>query len=82
MFSFGLTWSAYDWLKNGGVAKTFYIIASVQLVVCLLSIPMCKSDLQTFFFAVRLRSMNADILGKKNRAFFARHDILKMTGLS
>ncbi|KAG7007107.1 hypothetical protein G7Y79_00011g030050 [Physcia stellaris] len=63
LFSFGLTWSAYDWLKNGGVARIFYIIASVQLVVCLLSIPMY-------------------ILGKKNRAFFARHDILKMTGLS
>lgn len=42
MFSFGLTWSAYDWLIKAGVLKTFYAISSVQLAICLLSIPMCK----------------------------------------
>lgn len=62
MFSFGLTWSAYDWLNTAGISKTFYIIASVQVGVCLLSIPMY-------------------VLGKKNRAFFSRHDLLKMTHL-
>lgn len=43
MFSFCLTWSAYDWLITAGISKTFYIIASVQVGLCLLSIPMCKS---------------------------------------
>lgn len=41
MFSFGLTWSAYGWLIKAGVLKTFYAISSVQLAICLLSIPMC-----------------------------------------
>jgi MFS family permease len=42
-FSFGLTFSAYDWVKvTGGVYRSFMGISSVQLVVCLLSIPMCK----------------------------------------
>ena len=44
MFSFALTWAAYDWIKNGGIARIFYIIASVQVGVCLLSIPMCRSN--------------------------------------
>ena len=43
MFSFGLTWGAYGWLVAAGSLKTFYIIASIQIGVCLLSIPMCKS---------------------------------------
>ena len=42
MFSFGLTWSAYTWLVKAGILKTFYIIASIQIGICLLSIPMCK----------------------------------------
>ncbi|KAG8525497.1 uncharacterized protein KY384_009141 [Bacidia gigantensis] len=32
----------YDWLKTGGIAEIFYIVASVQVAICLLSIPMCK----------------------------------------
>lgn len=40
LFSFALTWFAYDWLPV--IAKTFYIIGSIQVAVCLLSIPMCK----------------------------------------
>lgn len=44
MFSFGLTWGAYDWLVEAGSLKTFYVIASIQIGVCLLSIPMCKSN--------------------------------------
>jgi hypothetical protein len=43
-FSFGLTFSAYDWVKvQGGINNSFIAIASVQVVICLLSIPMCKS---------------------------------------
>jgi hypothetical protein len=43
-FSFGLTFSAYDWVKvQGGVYNTFMAISSVQVGICLLSIPMCKS---------------------------------------
>lgn len=47
-FSFGLTFSAYDWVKvQGGVYNSFIGISSVQVAICLLSIPMCKLlDLQ------------------------------------
>ncbi|KAJ8070299.1 hypothetical protein OCU04_000679 [Sclerotinia nivalis] len=41
-FSFGLTWSGYDWLVKNGVYNTFMIVSSIQVGVCLLSIPMCK----------------------------------------
>lgn len=40
MFSFGLCWSAYNWILKEGIVNTFMIIASVQVVICLLSIPM------------------------------------------
>lgn len=43
IFSFGLTWGAYNWLIAAGIGKTFYIIGSIQVAICLLSIPMCKS---------------------------------------
>ena len=45
LFSFGLTLRAFDWLvaTNTKATPLFNIIASVQLVVCLLSIPMCTS---------------------------------------
>lgn len=49
LFSFGLTWRAYPWLVSGGIHKIFYIIASVQVVICLLSIPMCKSSRRFLF---------------------------------
>ena len=42
VFSFGLTFGAYSWLVQAGILKVFYIIASVQVGICLLSIPMCK----------------------------------------
>ncbi|KAL6716339.1 hypothetical protein ACLMJK_005905 [Lecanora helva] len=42
VFSFGLTFGAYGWLVDGGILKVFYAIASVQVGICLLSIPMCK----------------------------------------
>ncbi|KAH8815024.1 MFS transporter-like protein [Xylogone sp. PMI_703] len=61
-FSFALTWKAYNWLVDNGTYDTFMAIASIQVVICLLSIPMY-------------------IFGKRNRSFFHRHNILKMTGL-
>ncbi|KAF4978080.1 hypothetical protein FZEAL_5470 [Fusarium zealandicum] len=39
-FSFVLTFYAYDWIKDGGIERTMMSIASIQVVVCLLSIPM------------------------------------------
>jgi MFS family permease len=48
-FSFGLTFSAYDWIVKGGIYNTFMIIGSLQIVICLLSVPMCKFR---FFFTI------------------------------
>ncbi|EMC91141.1 hypothetical protein BAUCODRAFT_80101 [Baudoinia panamericana UAMH 10762] len=59
IFSFGLTFSGYGWLVRGGVRRVFMAIASVQVVVCCLTVFMY-------------------VFGKRNRAFFARNDILKM----
>ncbi|KAF4636346.1 hypothetical protein G7Y89_g1735 [Cudoniella acicularis] len=39
-FSFGLTFSAYNWLVKSGTFKTFMWISSIQVFICLLSIPM------------------------------------------
>lgn len=45
MFSFGLTYKAYEWLVVNGTRATpvFNALGAVQVVVCALSIPMCKS---------------------------------------
>lgn len=42
LFSFVLTFFAYDWIIDGGIRRTLIAISSVQVVICLLSIPMCK----------------------------------------
>lgn len=42
MFSFGLTWSGYDWLIHSNFKTVFYAVGSVQAGVCLLTIPLCK----------------------------------------
>lgn len=39
-FSFGLTFSAYNWIVKNGSFTTFMVISSIQVVVCLTSIPM------------------------------------------
>lgn len=39
-FSFALTFYAYDWIIEGGVRPTLLAISSIQVVVCLSSIPM------------------------------------------
>ncbi|KAK1448425.1 major facilitator superfamily transporter, partial [Colletotrichum cuscutae] len=62
IFSFGLTFSAYDWIIGGGIKPTMMAIASIQVVVCATSIPM-------YFY------------GKRIRAYFHQHDLLKLTGL-
>jgi len=40
MFSFILTYFAFNWMFSGGIRKIFIIIASVQVGICLLSVPM------------------------------------------
>lgn len=42
-FSFVLTFYAFDWITRGlGIKTTITVIASIQVAVCLTSIPMCK----------------------------------------
>lgn len=45
IFSFILTWYAYDWLIQSGMRMVFIVISSIQVGVCLLSIPMCECPL-------------------------------------
>ena len=52
MFSFALTWSAYRWILKNGIVNTFIIIASIQVAICLLSIPM-------YIFGKRTRGLMA-----------------------
>ncbi|GJP98079.1 hypothetical protein AnigIFM59636_007954 [Aspergillus niger] len=40
MFSFVLTFYAYDWLLQNGIRPAFLAISSIQMGVCALSIPM------------------------------------------
>lgn len=42
MFSFVLTFYAYEWFAHGGIKHTMVVIGSIQVGICLLSIPMCK----------------------------------------
>jgi MFS family permease len=37
---FGLSWKAYDWVVMGGTYKVFMWVASIQIILCLSSIPM------------------------------------------
>ncbi|KAI5358871.1 putative major facilitator superfamily, MFS transporter superfamily [Septoria linicola] len=59
IFSFGLTFSGYDWLVAAGIRPVFMAISSVQVVICLLTVPM-------YIFGKRWRSFAArkDLLGK------------------
>ncbi|KAJ5257270.1 hypothetical protein N7478_013374 [Penicillium angulare] len=40
MFSFVLTFYAYKWFAHGGVKHTMIVVGSIQVGICLLSIPM------------------------------------------
>lgn len=42
IFSFGLTFSGYNWLVKGGIKPVFMAIASVQVVICCSTVLMCK----------------------------------------
>ena len=45
-FSYGLTYQAYNWLLQNGThgRPVFNALATVQLIICLSSIPMCTSS--------------------------------------
>ncbi|KAL1958794.1 hypothetical protein VTO42DRAFT_3913 [Malbranchea cinnamomea] len=59
IFSFVMTYFAYDWLVAAGPRTVFLVIASIQVGVCLLSVPM-------YIFGKRNRSFchRHDILKK------------------
>ncbi|KAJ5670271.1 uncharacterized protein N7477_005634 [Penicillium maclennaniae] len=40
MFSFVLTFYAYDWFAHGGIKHTMIVIGSIQVGICALSVPM------------------------------------------
>ncbi|RWA02984.1 hypothetical protein EKO27_g12121, partial [Xylaria grammica] len=42
IFSFGLTFKAYDWLVHGGIREVFFALGAVQIIICFLSVPMCE----------------------------------------
>ncbi|KIX07552.1 uncharacterized protein Z518_02205 [Rhinocladiella mackenziei CBS 650.93] len=62
IFSFVLAYNAYNWVFAIRIKHLFIILGSIEIAVCLLSIPMY-------------------VYGKKNRDFFRRHDILRITKL-
>ena len=62
IFSFVLAYYAYQWVLERGFQRMFVIFGSIEVGICLLSIPMY-------------------VLGKRNREFFYRHDILKLARL-
>ena len=49
IFCFGLTWSGYDWLVEVGPRRVFISVGSVQIAICLLTIPLCKWPLSSPF---------------------------------
>jgi hypothetical protein len=57
VFSFGLTFSGYQWLVVGGIKHVFIAVATVQIGICLLTVPL-------YFFGKQNRSFFArhDIL--------------------
>ncbi|KAG9852039.1 serine/threonine kinase 16, partial [Aureobasidium melanogenum] len=62
LFSFVLAYYAYQWVLERGFKRMFVTFGSIEVGICLLSIPMY-------------------VLGKRNREFFYRHDILKLARL-
>jgi hypothetical protein len=84
IFSFGLTLKAFEWLVQNQTKATplFNAIGSVQVAVCVLSIPMCKLLLlsQTWL-RLQANFSRLDVFGKRIRSFFHRHDILDMLNL-
>ena len=58
IFSFILAYNAYTWVFKSGINDIFIAFASIEVVICLMSVPMY-------------------VFGKRSRAYFHRHDILK-----
>lgn len=81
MFSFVLTFFAYKWFAHGGIKHTMIVIGSIQVGICLLSIPMCKFCYVCGIVHLANAFPGIDVFGKWNRSFFARHDILDMLHL-
>ncbi|OJD13718.1 hypothetical protein AJ78_05850 [Emergomyces pasteurianus Ep9510] len=81
MFSFILTYFAYDWVVRANPKTVFIVIASIQVGVCMLSVPMCMypPSLPKPHNGSLLSSPH--IFGKRNRSYFHRHDILKKLNL-
>ncbi|KAG5927279.1 hypothetical protein E4U42_002395 [Claviceps africana] len=52
IFSCVLTFYAYDWIIGGGFEKVFLIVASLQMAICLLTIPL-------WIFGKRIRAFYA-----------------------
>ena len=62
IFAFILAYNAYNWVFEIRINRLFIIFASIEIAICLLSVPMY-------------------VFGKKNRDFFHKHDLLRMTKL-
>jgi hypothetical protein len=73
IFSFALTFKGFEWIQSGKVRPVFTAIASVQVGICMLTVPMCTP----FPLLVLFNTLThyADIFGKKSRSFFHRHNI-------
>lgn len=45
LFSFALTFKGFDWLVQANSVKSMFIaLGSVQVAICALTIPLCKSS--------------------------------------
>lgn len=49
LFSFGLTFSGYDWLVKYGIRAPFLGVAGVQVGICCLSLGMCEYWVFSYF---------------------------------
>lgn len=86
IFSFALTFKAFDWLIENHTQATplFNALATVQLVACLLSIFMCKWTTPRQPFSSHVSSTDIgkiDVFGKQLRGYCHRHDLLAFCGL-
>ena len=43
IFSFALTFKGFEWIQRGKVQPVFTAVASVQVGICMLTVPMCES---------------------------------------
>lgn len=74
LFSFGLTFKGFDWIVASEIKPLFMILGGVQVGICALSIPMCRFPSWHYFESGDANAL-VDILGKKNRSFFYRHNV-------